>query len=73
MRGGIKAPPLEQFGSERTRFNVTCMNGEQYTSPYVYAGALPAIRAARTYCADKGGISGRGSYDTMNAIYDDLY
>jgi hypothetical protein len=72
MRGGIKAPLLEQFGSERTRFNVTCMNGEQYTSPYVYAGALLASRAARTYCAYKGGIS-RVSYDMNANVHDDLY
>ena len=73
MRGGIKAPHLEQLsGSERTRFNVTCMNGEQYMSPY-YEGRLPAVRAAREYCADKGGISGHASYDTTTNMYSDLY
>ena len=49
---------------ERWNFTVTCMNGEQHTSPHEYT-LIGARNAARDYCRTRGGMNGRAIYTRM--------
>lgn len=48
-------------GIEQWNFTVTCMNGEQRTSPHDYT-LIGARNAALEYCETRGGMNGRATY-----------
>lgn len=64
------AQPQEQadpIAHDYWNFKVKCNNQEEYTSLHDYT-RIDAMRAARAYCEDRGGVNGRPEYNVDSRI-----